>query len=568
MLGHRKGVVVATLNVNSLLHHIDEIRLIIKDLGIHILAINETKLDGSIADDLVGVQGYSIKRCDRNRNGGGVAIYVKDNLFDKYTIRDDVPVSSIEAVCVECKPSHSAPFIILALYRPPDESVEFFSELKKTLHFLDNENKELILLGDTNCDILAEYSSNEQSSTNSLPAHSKRLLEIYSLFGFQQLIRKAYRNLRNRANKMNEHLKREFFTKKIAEHDGDLKNTWKTINQVLNKKSKTTHISSLEVEGKTVSGDSAIAESMNQFFCEIGRKLSDKITDSSNPLLTNEYEVNPGNFKFNLEHISILEIERVLGKFDTSNGFGPDGLASFFIKIGFPVIAESLYVLVGDFMSKCCLGLVDAGFDPDKVVCVLFFLHRDLAVAVPSGALSPWSKTCTLDVELERNCPWLSLLSNFLFCNLDAKIKIYVEKDGRFKCPLLQSPCGGELFFGARDLGLGASEALRQHFGDFAGPSPELENLQQAPPGYPVVGRLQINKGGHEWDLSRTKGRILLVIAPTERPRYMLGSCFDRFLFQVHFTRDIFQVSGCVDPFQTSWLKTDMADNKDTSVSI
>eukprot|EP00794_Sanderia_malayensis_P015140 gene15140-16696_t len=332
------------------------------------------------------------------------------------------------------------PFIILALYRPPDESVEFFSELEKTLHFLDNENKELILLGDTNCDILAEYSSNEQSSTNSLPAHSKRLLEIYSLFGFQQLIRKvtretltsktlidhiattnqsnivisevrevslsdhymvycvrkfrgaskkqhksistrhmknfreenflndlnsvnwkgivtktndinqivdewsnmfsmilekhapmrnrrvsekfspwltkgfkllcksrdrlkkraisskshllmqAYRNLRNRANKMNEHLKREFFTKKIAEQDGDLKNTWKTINQVLNKKSKTTHISSLEVKGKTVSGDSAIAESMNQFFCEIGKKLSDKITDSSNPLLTNEYE--------------------------------------------------------------------------------------------------------------------------------------------------------------------------------------------------------------------------------------------------------------------------------------
>eukprot|EP00794_Sanderia_malayensis_P001213 gene1213-590_t len=220
------------------------------DLGIQILAINETKLDGSIADDLVGVQGYSIKRCDRNRNGGGVAIYVKDNLFDKYTIRDDVPVSSIEAVCVECKPSHSAPFIILALYRPPDESVEFFSELKKTLHFLDNENKELILLGDTNCDILAEYSSNEQSSTNSLPAHSKRLLEIYSLFGFQQLIRKAYRNLRNRANKMKEHLKREFFTKKIAEHDGDLKNTWKTINQILNKKSKTTHISSLRLKAK------------------------------------------------------------------------------------------------------------------------------------------------------------------------------------------------------------------------------------------------------------------------------------------------------------------------------
>ena len=100
---------VASLNVNSLLLHIDEIRATVKELGIHILAINETKLDGHIADELVDIDGFSIKRCDRNRNGGGVAIYVKDNLFDKCSVREDVPVSSLEAVCIECKPVRSAP---------------------------------------------------------------------------------------------------------------------------------------------------------------------------------------------------------------------------------------------------------------------------------------------------------------------------------------------------------------------------------------------------------------------------------------------------------------------------
>ena len=492
MLGHRKGVVVATLNVNSLLLHIDEIRLIVKELGIHILAINETKLDVNIADELVGIEGYSIKRCDRNRNGGGVAIYIKDNLFDKCSLRNDVPVSSLEAVCVECKPVRSAPFIVFAWYRPPDESVDIFRQLEETLQFLDNENKELILLGDTNCDLLANYSREEPESTNGLPAHSKRLVETYDLFGFQQLINKAtrvtltsktlidhiattnksnivvsdvkeislsdhylvycvrkfrgaskkqhkiistrqmknfceesflndlksvdwkkivtstddinqtveqwssmfsiilekhapmrnrrvsekfspwltkefklmcksrdrlkklavssksdllmqaYRQLRNRVNKLNENLKREFFTNKIASYDGDLKNTWKTINQVLNKKTKTTHISSLEVEGKTVSGAMAIAESMNNFFCDIGENLSDKIPEASNPLLSNEYEVNPKSLKFHFEPVSIPQIERVFGKFDTSKGSGPDGLANFFLKIGLPVIAESL----------------------------------------------------------------------------------------------------------------------------------------------------------------------------------------------------------------------------------
>ena len=139
----------------------------------------------------------------------------------------------------------------------------------------------------------------------------------------------AYRQMRNRVNELNLNLKREFFTNKIASYDGDLKNTWKTINQVLNKKSKTTHITSLEVEGKTVSGDTAIAESMNNFFCEICKTLSDKIPQSSNPFLDNDYEVNPKSVQFHFEPITVPQIEKVLGKFDTSKGSG--GLANFFI---------------------------------------------------------------------------------------------------------------------------------------------------------------------------------------------------------------------------------------------
>ena len=44
-LGFRKGMVIASLNVNSLPLHKDEISAFIKDKGIHILALSETKLD-------------------------------------------------------------------------------------------------------------------------------------------------------------------------------------------------------------------------------------------------------------------------------------------------------------------------------------------------------------------------------------------------------------------------------------------------------------------------------------------------------------------------------------------
>ena len=80
--GHRKGMAIASLNVNSLLLHIDEIRMLVKDLGVHILAINETKLDDNIDDALISIVGYSIKKRDRNRHGGGVAIYINDSIVD------------------------------------------------------------------------------------------------------------------------------------------------------------------------------------------------------------------------------------------------------------------------------------------------------------------------------------------------------------------------------------------------------------------------------------------------------------------------------------------------------
>ena len=81
-----------------------------------------------------------------------------------------------------------------------------------------------------------------------------------------QILIHAYTQIRSRVNKLNLDLKREFFTKKISSYAGDVKDSWKVINQVLNKKSKTTHVSSLNVEGRTILDNAAIAESMNDFF--------------------------------------------------------------------------------------------------------------------------------------------------------------------------------------------------------------------------------------------------------------------------------------------------------------
>jgi exonuclease III len=64
--------------INSLIKHIDEIRIILINHPFDILAINETKLDSTISDSKIYINGYIFIRKDRNRNGGGVALFIKN----------------------------------------------------------------------------------------------------------------------------------------------------------------------------------------------------------------------------------------------------------------------------------------------------------------------------------------------------------------------------------------------------------------------------------------------------------------------------------------------------------
>ena len=71
-----KNVIIATLNVNSLVSKFDELKVIGQGI-FDILIINETKLDASFPVNQFFINGFSIPyRLDQNRNGGGIIINV------------------------------------------------------------------------------------------------------------------------------------------------------------------------------------------------------------------------------------------------------------------------------------------------------------------------------------------------------------------------------------------------------------------------------------------------------------------------------------------------------------
>ena len=68
------------LNVSSLLSKIAELREITNSIRPAAFGITESKLGSSVTNAEVNINGYSIIRNDRNRNGGGVAYCIRNDL--------------------------------------------------------------------------------------------------------------------------------------------------------------------------------------------------------------------------------------------------------------------------------------------------------------------------------------------------------------------------------------------------------------------------------------------------------------------------------------------------------
>ena len=76
-------VIIGTLNINSLAPKFEQLKEII-GTNLDILTIQETKLDESFPPGQFLIDGYCAPyRLDRNRNGGGVMIYVREDIPSK-----------------------------------------------------------------------------------------------------------------------------------------------------------------------------------------------------------------------------------------------------------------------------------------------------------------------------------------------------------------------------------------------------------------------------------------------------------------------------------------------------
>ena len=101
------------INIASPPKHLGEISLKLCDKRIDILALNETRLDCSISDELVSFDDDELIRLARNGNEGGVCVYERCNINYQKVPND------LDAVSLKVKQAISQFFCYFnCLYRP------------------------------------------------------------------------------------------------------------------------------------------------------------------------------------------------------------------------------------------------------------------------------------------------------------------------------------------------------------------------------------------------------------------------------------------------------------------
>lgn len=111
----RPSCSVLYFNARSLKNKVDELSIRCKRHNPDVVFIAETWFDPSLPDSFLEIDNYVILRCDRDTNGGGVALYLRNSLIYRHIDIPSVPnVKSNILCCLLPEPC----IILFCIYHP------------------------------------------------------------------------------------------------------------------------------------------------------------------------------------------------------------------------------------------------------------------------------------------------------------------------------------------------------------------------------------------------------------------------------------------------------------------
>ena len=138
-------VIIGNININSLLAKFHQVKEVILK-NVDILVITETKLGDTFPLDQFYVEGFAMPY--RNRNGGGVIIYVREDIPRKILEKHKLP-QDIEGMFLELN-FRKIKWLLFGDYHPPSQNNQYYFEaLDKALDCYSSYDR-IVLIGDFN----------------------------------------------------------------------------------------------------------------------------------------------------------------------------------------------------------------------------------------------------------------------------------------------------------------------------------------------------------------------------------------------------------------------------------
>ena len=148
----QNGLKILYYNARSIIPKLDELQLLCAAENPSIVCLVETWLEGDIQDTELTIPNYTIIRLDRNRHGGGVAMFIHDSLSHNVLVSGP---SDLELLIVSIVLPNLRKLCLGVFYRPPSSPLSVFDTLSDTLSSLDHTSfTNFILLGDYNVNFL------------------------------------------------------------------------------------------------------------------------------------------------------------------------------------------------------------------------------------------------------------------------------------------------------------------------------------------------------------------------------------------------------------------------------
>ena len=160
-----------------------------------------------------------------------------------------------------------------------------------------------------------------------------------------------WKKYRNALNKIINNTQRDYYKNLIKQHNNNCLGLWKTLGSIISNKKRETSINKLNINNQIINDPVQIANTMNNYFTNIGPDLAKKFQNSTdNNFMNFMGESNKQSmymFKTNPN-----EVYKLINKLKNKKSSGFDDLSAKFLKLCAPYISSSLANIFNASISK------------------------------------------------------------------------------------------------------------------------------------------------------------------------------------------------------------------------